>query len=304
MSMQDGEIPHTSSTFRTKQDSKAYNLGWKLFACLQWDTASSILSTYESERRPVAQELLDFDQGYAQSWSNTCSPANAKPFHNLEDRHLANMVFTTGLLIHYSPNLVVGASTSCHPFGTRSSEVPSAGSGLITGMRIPNFTVLNQADATPTQICKLLKADGRFRLLLFPGDISTPKLFSRLQSLGSQLSSSSSFVRRLTPSDAAIDSRIEILTIHAAKRSQVELLELPEILHPWSENSGWDWWKVYVDDEDVHGNVSNAYHKCEIDPVTGCLAIVRPDGYVALVCGLEELDAVDAYFAGIFPVVH
>lgn len=61
---------------------------------------------------------------------------------------------------------------------------------------------------------------------------------------------------------------------------------------------------MYADDEDVHGNASDAYHRCEIDPALGCLAVIRPDGYVALVCGLEQLGAVDAYFAEIFPVIH
>lgn len=40
----------------------AFNLGWKLAAVLAGRSDSSLLETYAAERRPVAQELIDFDK--------------------------------------------------------------------------------------------------------------------------------------------------------------------------------------------------------------------------------------------------
>lgn len=54
----------------------AYNLGWKLRRVLQHKdkgkhqlkldptAARALLATYESERQPVAQDLISFDRGY------------------------------------------------------------------------------------------------------------------------------------------------------------------------------------------------------------------------------------------------
>ncbi len=272
----------------------AYNLGWKLLACLQWNADLSLLSTYESERRPVAQDLLDFDRRYTQAWRNSGHSADQVSQRNgsteLLDTLSKNMVFTTGLLIHYpaSPIVKDKESTTC------------LAKNLIPGMRVPDFQVVNQSDGIPIKLKKILRADGRFRLIVFAGDISSPTQFARLQKFGDSLDTKTSFLHKYTPPDASIDSRIEVITIHSAKRVEVELLDLPDIFHPWSDQYGWDYWKVYADDFDVLGAQSDAYITCGVE-VGGFLAVVRPDGYVGLLCEWEELGPVEAYFTGILP---
>lgn len=309
--------PTRRYTHWAKQYLKAYNLGWKLLACLQWNATPSILSTYETERRPVAQELLDFDQGYAQSRSRTHSLADARSFQDLEERHLANMVFTTGAfdpILSKSCGKILGQNLGAKSCGRSEHLLPSNRDEIVKGpdcrQRAHDWHANYQLHGAESGGCgsnpDLQAAQGRrsISVVAFPRRHFRPKALPPIESLGRQLSSTSSFVRRLTPSDAPIDLMIEILTIHAAKRAQVELLELPDILHPWSEEFGRDWCKVYVHDVDVHRTASNAYQKCQVDPAIGCLTIIRPDSYVALVCGLEELDAVDAYFTELFPAFH
>lgn len=272
----------------------AYNLGWKLLATLQQRVHPKVLSTYESERRPVAEELISFDKGYGQSWAK--APAlsdddmDAYGLNKWQAMYLRNMTYTTSLLIQYPPStLVVGSTGPTTP--------PKAG-GLTPGMRLPDFHVLNQADAVPSQIHKLLKSDGRFRVLVFAGDIALEPQAARLKELAAGLSSPQSFVNTYRPASAGIDSSIEIITIHASTRSGVELQELPAVLHPWSEKLGWDYWKVYADDRDVRGDHGDAYRKCGIDENRGSLVVVRPDGYVGMIAELTDLDAVNGYFAG------
>ena len=53
-----------------------------------------------------------------------------------------------------------------------------------------------------------------------------------MQQLGESLAKSTSFVHMHTPQGAAIDSVIEVLTVHSAPRHAVALLSLHDIFHP------------------------------------------------------------------------
>lgn len=275
----------------------AFNLGWKLVACVQHNADLSLLSTYESERRPVANDLLNFDRMYTQAWGKSGDKDQRGTTNNrstlLQETYSNNMLFTTGLYIHYPSSPIVK---------NRDSENIVA-KKLVPGMRMPDFQVINQADGIPTQLKRILRADGRFRILVFAANISLPTQFSRLAKLGESLNAKeSSPLYKFTPSYQPIDSRIEVITVHSAPRAKIELLELHPIFHPWSDNTGWDYWKVYADDADVLGEKSDAYDVCGVEREgSGLLAVVRPDGYVGLLTAWEDLTAVEEYFAGILP---
>jgi len=274
-----------------------FNLGWKLVACVQHNADLSLLSTYESERRPVANDLLNFDRMYTQAWGNSGDKDPRGTTNNrstlLQETLSNNMFFTTGIYIHYPSSPIVK---------NRDSENIVA-KKLVPGMRMPDFQVINQADGIPTQLKKILRADGRFRILVFAANISLPTQFSRLAKLGESLNAKeSSPLYKFTPPDQPIDSRIEVIIVHSAPRAKIELLDLHPIFHPWSDNTGWDYWKVYADDVDVLGEKSDAYDVCGVEREgNGLLAVVRPDGYVGLLTAWEDLTAVEEYFAGILP---
>ena len=46
-----------------------YNLGWKIALVAKGIAKRSILSTYQSERRRVAQDLIDFDHSFSRLFS-------------------------------------------------------------------------------------------------------------------------------------------------------------------------------------------------------------------------------------------
>lgn len=202
------------------------------------------------------------------------------------------MFFTTGLYIHYPSSPIVKNRDSEHIVAKK----------LVPGMRVPDFQVVNQADGIPTQLKRILHADGRFRILVFAANISSPSQFSRLAKLGEALDAKESFLYKFNPPHQPIDSRIEVITIHSSPRAKIELLDLHSIFHPWSDNEGWDYWKVYADDADVLGVPSDAYAVCGVEREgNGLLAVVRPDGYVGLLTAWEDLTPVEEYFAGILP---
>ncbi|KAI9798955.1 MAG: hypothetical protein M1833_004308 [Piccolia ochrophora] len=279
-----------------------YNLGWKLVECLQWKAHRSLLSTYESERRPVAQDLINFDQTYSKLWGTSLDAKASQvteeritPLQAMFQRHVE---FTTGLTTRYASNLIVWDQAPNDSMTPRNSTVQLA-KNLVVGMRMPDFQVVNQSDAVPCQIHGLLKFDGHFRILVFAGDVAHAEGASRLRVFSDRWSALASSTSRMSSQDALLDSHIEVITIHAADRAKVEFQDFPDILHPWHEDRGWDYWKIYADGRDIFGNHGEAYTTCGINTACGCIVVVRPDGYIALIGSLEDVERINSFFAGL-----
>jgi phenol 2-monooxygenase len=295
-----------------------FNLGWKVGLVAKGIAKPSILKTYQSERRRVAQELIEFDQRFSRLFSgrpaSDVMDAEGVSMAEFKDAFLKGNLFASGLSINYGPsNLVFKAGDTLHdgdairqveaPSSTRSSDEyakkQALATGLPLGMRFNSFKVLNQAGARPWHFQERLKADGRFRVVLFAGNILNPEQRSRVDKFCDFVDAPDNFLRKATPAGAKIDSVIEILTIHSSKRTDTELLrDFPDILHPFDATFGWDYEKVYVDDESYHEGFGDAYSNYGVDKERGCAVIVRPDQYVAWVGELEDVKEMDEYFRG------
>jgi len=125
---------------------------------------------------------------------------------------------------------------------------------------------------------------------------------ARVQKLGKSLADPSSFIHRFTPQGNPIDSVIEFLTIHSAPRATTELHDFPEIFHPFSKRDGWDYWKIYVDDQSYHEGHGRAYENYGVDAKKGCLIILRPDQYVSWLGELEDVQDMDRFFSAFMKV--
>lgn len=152
-----------------------------------------------------------------------------------------------------------------------------AAANIKVGIRMPSFKVLNQADARPWHLQELLKSNSRWRVAVFAGDLTDPANFVRIRRLDDALYGKESLIYRFTPQGKPVDSVIDILTVHSGRRLAVEMLDLPEIFHPWSETEGWDYWKVFVDDDSYHEGHSHAYQQYGVDSKDGAAVILRPD---------------------------
>jgi len=165
------------------------------------------------------------------------------------------------------------------------------------GMRMPSFKLLNQSDARPSHFQELLKSNGRWRVVVFAGDISKAQQLDKIVSLGQALAKSDSFLQRFTPSKGRYDSVFELLTVHSAPRQKVTIFDLPEVFHPYDESDGWDYWKIFVDDQSYHEGHGQIYQNCGIDRDQGCAVILRPDQYVSYVGPVDDYRAMDAFFS-------
>ncbi|KAK1529689.1 phenol hydroxylase [Colletotrichum paranaense] len=297
------------------QDS--YNLGWKVALAAKGIAKRDILSTYQSERRRVAQDLIEFDHRFSRLFSGR--PAKdvldeeGVSMEVFKDAFLKGNLFASGLSVDYgASNLVVKAGDSLKQ-GDGSKVLKSVASiseedfkkkqalatGLPVGMRFNSFKVLNQACARPWHFQEILKADGRFRVVLFAGNILDASQKARVDKFCAALDAPDNFLRKVTPANAPLDSVIEVLTIHSAKRTDTELLrDFPDILHPFDSHTGWDYNKVYVDDESYHEGFGDAYKNYGVDKQRGCVVVVRPDQYVAWIGELEDFDDLQKYFEG------
>lgn len=96
---------------------------------------------------------------------------------------------------------------------------------------------------------------------------------------------------------------LETVVVYSSPRASVNLLDLPEIFHPFDATLGWDYSTVFADDGSYGEACGHAYERYGIREETGCLVLCRPDQYVAWLGGLKEVEALDQYL-GQFIIGH
>ncbi|KAI1376414.1 putative phenol 2-monooxygenase [Hypoxylon crocopeplum] len=297
------------------QDS--YNLGWKVALVAKGIAKPSILSTYQSERRQIAQDLIDFDHRFSRLFSGRPAKdvmdAEGVSMEEFKDAFLKGNLFASGLIVNYGPsNLVVKPDDAAKQGdGTKLKDSAAVeisadtfakqalATGLPIGMRFGSFKVLNQSDGRPWHFQEKLKSNGQFRVVLFAGNILSAPQRQRVEKFCEALDAPSSFFRTATPAGSSLDAVIEVLTIHSSKRTETELLrDFPEILRPFSRHIGWDYDKVFVDDVSYHEGFGDAYTNYGVDRERGCVVVARPDQYVGWIGDLEDFDELQKYFEG------
>lgn len=225
-----------------------------------------------------------------------------------KDVFVKGNLFASGVAVDYGASCLVAKEGDSREQGDGSQvdvitlengERLVGKQGLATnikvGMRMPSFQVLNQADARPWQFQQHLKSDGRFRIVVFAGDVKESEQMARVQRLGSTLSSPESFIRKVTPPGKPTNSVIDILAIHSSPRTAVEFFDFPDIFRALDEETGWDYSKIFVDDVSYHEGHGKAYEGYGVGP-EGCLVVLRPDQYVGFVGELEDVKGVEKYF--------
>lgn len=291
------------------QDS--YNLGWKLGAVISGSAKPEILKTYNIERRQVALDLLAVDREIARFYSRELN--NGRVITDTTDAESTDFgvirnkmyEFLAGVGVIYAPGMLVSSSSAAS-----TGTVETGPHQLITskehlapniklGMRIPSYKVLNQAEARPVHLADLLKSTGQWRILVFAGNLQNASQAQRVLRLGETLAAPTSLLRTYTPPSARYDSVIELLTIHSGPREAMSILDLHDIYHPWDEQLGWDYWKVFVDDVSYHEGFDDAYWRYGIDREQGCLVVCRPDQHVGYIGALEDVGDLERYFEAI-----
>jgi phenol 2-monooxygenase len=235
-----------------------YNLGWKIGLVVNGIAKRSVLKTYQSERRRIAQDLIAFDHRFSRLFSGRPAKDAADEvgisMSEFKDAFEKGNMFGSGLAVDYGASILVAKAGDSADQGDGTDVRPllnghtngvgnlvgkeDLASNIKMGKRFPSFQVLNQADARPWHFAHFLKSDGRFRIIIFAGNLKDTQQFERVQTFGEKLAKPDSFIKQYTPPTKPIDSVIEILIIHSAPRCEVELLDLHETFHPFDEKYG------------------------------------------------------------------
>ena len=271
------------------QDS--FNLGWKLAAVIRGRCSPRILHTYSAERQTVAKELIDFDREIAKMFSappKNLGDANSEGVDPAEFQKyfVKQGRFTAGTATQYDPSIISAEPTYQH-----------LAAGLVIGMRFHSAPVVRLADAKPVDLGHTVKADGRWRLFAFAGAEDPAGPSSGVGALCKFLADSpDSPVGRYTPSEADIDSVIDVRAVFQQGHRALEVAAMPAFLLPRKGRYGLcDYEKMFC--PDLKGG-NDIFEMRGIDRDGGCIVVVRPDQHVAHVLPLDAYAELAAFFGG------
>lgn len=293
----------------------ALNLAWKIHAVEGGLADRAILKTYESERKAVAESLLDFDNRYAklfsqrppaasevQAASETIPDADLDADNAFIRTFKESCEFTSGYGVSYQPNALNWSPD--HP--AQSSLMQPSGTKLQSGRLFVIADVTRVVDANVVHLEQEIPLNGSFRIFIFAGE--PVKNRAAIRDLADNLTSADSFYSAYTRPDVDQVSHHEkhnphsmfftLCTIFAAKRHRIEIpRDAPGPLARYRDH-------VYADDRwdrRVPDAQASAHAKMGLDEEKGGVVVVRPDGYVGMVASLVEgtgtIDALNAYFS-------
>jgi len=255
----------------------AFNLGWKLAAVLQGRSDATLLRSYSSERHAIAKTLIDFDREWATLLHDASKPGSTIDPAEVQRYFVQHGRYTAGTATRYAPSALTGKATHQH-----------LATGFEIGTRFHSAPVMRLGDAKPVELGHVVRADGRFRVMLFAGTDT------KLDAVCADLAG---VVQRFTPKGADIDSAIDVRAILQAGHRTLEITSMPPLLFPAKGKFGLrDYEKVFCPDLK---NARDIFDLRGIDRLRGALVVVRPDQYVGHVLPVTAMDELSAYFAGV-----
>ncbi|KAJ6158089.1 hypothetical protein N7485_010915 [Penicillium canescens] len=272
-----------------------FNVGWKIALAVAGTGKPEILATYDLERHPLAEMLLDFDRHWSPMFTDQKPPGE-------KATKAAAMFDIAGKFEDFADGWKVFYPGSCLVCKPGSEAVARY---IVPGERLKPVKLRHQAEGGTKWTTRLLESDGRFRILVLAGDIRNPMQKGRLETLcqvfAGQFTSKQSPLDRYVSIPGRYDSSIDVLTIHSAPWKEAEFFDFPEILRPFDPVRGWAYDKVWCDDSCIFDRYCDgtAYEKWGVDWVLGALVIVRPDQYIGWVGELGDVDEMTEYLDNI-----
>jgi len=160
-----------------------YNLGWKLAAVLGPLAARpELLDTYVAERAATAEDLVAFDRELTRLFSSRYRREHAVSAAVFAEHFVRAGRYTAGQATRYAPSLIVSGPPAAAAGGRAGPG------GLVLGMRFPSAQVVRFSDAKPVQLLRALPSDGRWRFVVFGGDIHDVPSREKLDKVRSTLS--------------------------------------------------------------------------------------------------------------------
>lgn len=317
-----GDCCHTHSPKAGQGMNTAFldgqNLAWKIHHVESGFANRSILKSYESERRLIAEKLLDFDASYAKLFSQRqpsthevnqlskhTSDSEQQEDNEFVKKFKESCEFTSGYGVAYNPNIINWSKehpTASNPLFLSKEQ---GGTTLRTGVILKPSTVIRVADANVVHLEQEVPLNGSYRIYIYAG--IPAKTQHALRDFNAALKKKDSFLSTyLRPDVSRVDQHEQhnphshfftFATIFNASRPDIEIRELlPDILARYYDH-------VYADtvfDVRAPDAKASSHTKMGFSEEDGGVVVVRPDGYVGCVVKLVEgsgtVDALNQYF--------
>jgi phenol 2-monooxygenase len=156
-----------------------YNIGWKLGSVLRGLSPPSVLETFVIERSKSAADLIAFDRELSKMFSRK------EEFEGeFADYFVKSGRYMAGFTARYEDSIVTSVKGS--------KEVVAK--GVVVGMRFPSAQVIRFCDCKAVQLQSVLKSNGRWRIVIFGGDINNAEHNGRIRKVFIWLSTHRVFV--------------------------------------------------------------------------------------------------------------
>ncbi|KAJ5742513.1 uncharacterized protein N7511_011532 [Penicillium nucicola] len=260
----------------------SYNLSWKLAYHINGLTPSTegnpspLLDTYQAERHEIAQQLIDFDRNFSTMFSGKVGATENLTQEEFQGAFTQGNAFTSGCGIEYLENLIVVRDDE------NGSTSPVSGTDYVSGTlrpgrRLLNVRVLRHADGNERSIHDDIPSTGRFRLL----SMTSTDLLNRKGASAQSLDEISLLVTRFPP------TLIEQIIIHPQLDQEFQWKDIPACVKGQAEMRFYN-----------GSTPEDAYKIYGVDPTKGALVLIRPDGYVGTIAGLDGTAKVEEYLKG------
>ena len=244
----------------------AVNLSWKLAGRINGWLADPVVDSYESERRPIAEKIIDQDKIIAVLTGGKIpdqfkDDADADPHQLLTATYKENAALNTGLGIEYPcDGLTVIPSNA----GVKLK--------VFTGQRAPDVLLQRPGLRVPVRLYSIVKSDGKFSAIVFCGKPSETRVRLKEREVNLDRSSLS------TSWSENICSELAIIQGDNEAGSATELLGISSF------------------DQTLYDVDGSAHDRYGVSSDTGAIIILRPDGTVGSICDVEDVKAMSMYF--------
>ncbi|KAL1630659.1 hypothetical protein SLS54_000530 [Diplodia seriata] len=292
-----------------------FNIGWKAASVAAGLSPAAILPTYALERHPVAERLAEYDR----HWSSLFLPdAKKKGLTTKEEEAAAALAkdddnanaaafaaanarfedFAQGYKLDYPSSILVSRPSNNdndESSGTTTRRL------IVPGERFWPAKLTNQADGRGEWSTGIMRADGRWRVVVLAGDVvGVPGQMARVAGLCAALVEGN-LKAMTTGGRKRFGGLVDVMAVHCGARDGVELFDFPEALRPVDPERGVDYDKIWVDekaevDADRDGE---AYKKWGVDPARGAVVVMRPDQCVGWYGDLEDVEGMERYLEGV-----
>lgn len=262
-----------------------FNLGWKVASVLRGKCKPTLLGSYSTERRKVAQQLIDADRELSKLVATRPVADDTSGQAKIDTGKIEAFMkrqsgFVAGTSIEYFPSYLCCGQENQH-----------LASGFHIGQRFHSAKATRIADGRSQHLGHLVKADGRWRLFVF-GDATCPtESNSESHKLCEFLANDpSSPVNKYTSKGADIDSVIDCYAVF--QQQDLSMHDLHDYLWPAKGKYGLrDYEKAFHAEEG-----SDIYELRGVNRAEGCVVVVRPDQHIASILPLNAHQQLAQFF--------